>query len=129
MTSGNKFAFLVDKESNVQSDVETEVSPKQKSKEVTPVRAKKKPRSVSKEPTPLSPEPEPLAAESKKMGRPRGKRSDPEYEQITAYIRKETHLDIKANLLRDSTKRDFSELIQDLLDKYLSTQKSKNSKT
>jgi hypothetical protein len=41
-----------------------------------------------------------------------GKRSDPDYTQITAYIRKETH----ENVMRKIYKRqEFSELIEELL--------------
>lgn len=82
------------------------------------------------------PEPEKLPQESQtkqphpvteleseqKRGRPKGKRSDPNYEQVTAYIRKETHTATKIALLEDSQngqKREFSELIQDLLEQWL----------
>ncbi|MEP0920078.1 hypothetical protein NC981_25115 [Leptolyngbya sp. DQ-M1] len=65
--------------------------------------------------------PQPAA---KKVGRPKGKRSDPDYEQVTAYIRKDTHRDIKIALLQEGQGREFSELVQELLDGFLSTQKS-----
>lgn len=58
-------------------------------------------------------------------GRPRGKRSDPAYEQVTAYIRKETYRRTKVALLQSDDERDFSQLVEDLLFAYLSTQKSK----
>jgi hypothetical protein len=57
-------------------------------------------------------------------GRPTGKRSDPTYEQVTAYIRKETYRQTKVALLQSDDKRDFSQLVEDLLFAYLSTQKS-----
>ncbi|MDR9900959.1 hypothetical protein G7B40_041850 [Aetokthonos hydrillicola Thurmond2011] len=60
----------------------------------------------------------------KKVGRPRGKRSDPEFEQITAYIRRDTHLAVKIALLQEGQGREFSELLQELLDEFLRTQKS-----
>ena len=45
-----------------------------------------------------------------------GKRSDPSYTQITAYIRKETH----ENVMRKIYKRqEFSELIEELLDQWM----------
>lgn len=53
------------------------------------------------------------------VGRPRGKRSDEEHLQVTAYIRRETHLDVKAALLRDQKGRDFSDLVEELLSKWL----------
>lgn len=73
------------------------------------------------EPTP-SPKPKPRsqASESPKpVGRPRGKRSDDDHVQVTAYIRRDTHLDVKAALLRDQKGRDFSELTEELLAKWL----------
>jgi hypothetical protein len=57
-----------------------------------------------------------------KRGRPKAKRSDPNYEQVTAYIRKDTHTIVKIELLKsaqDGQKREFSELIQDLLEQWL----------
>jgi hypothetical protein len=54
-----------------------------------------------------------------KRGRPKGKRSHPDYEQVTAYIKKDTYQDIKITLLREGQKREFSELIQELLDDWL----------
>lgn len=57
-------------------------------------------------------------------GRPKGKRSDPAFEQVTAYIRKETYLQTKMALLQEDTDRDFSQLVEELLGAYLRTQKS-----
>jgi cellulose biosynthesis protein BcsQ len=57
--------------------------------------------------------------ESKKMGRPKGKRSDPDYEQVTAYIKSGTYTNVKIELLKEGQKREFSELIQELLDDWL----------
>lgn len=54
-----------------------------------------------------------------RRGRPTGKRSDPDYEQVTAYIRKNTHKDIKIALLQDGQGREFSELVEDLLSGWL----------
>ncbi|MGH2505927.1 MAG: hypothetical protein ACRDHZ_00680 [Ktedonobacteraceae bacterium] len=57
-------------------------------------------------------------------GRPKGKRSDPAFEQVTAYIRKETYLQTKMSLLQEQNGRDFSQLVEELLGAYLGTQKS-----
>lgn len=74
-------------------------------------------RSLEQQPEqPPTPE---AAPQSKKVGRPKGKRSNPDYEQVTAYIRRETHSAIKNALLQDGKKREFSELIEDLLTKHL----------
>ena len=54
-----------------------------------------------------------------KRGRPKGKRSHPDYEQVTAYIRKDTHRSAKIALLREGEEREFSELIQELLEEWL----------
>jgi hypothetical protein len=51
-------------------------------------------------------------------GRPVGKRSHPDFEQITAYIRKDTHRAIKIALLQNG-KQEFSELVEELLGQWL----------
>ncbi|PSB27551.1 KilA-N domain-containing protein [Chlorogloea sp. CCALA 695] len=60
-----------------------------------------------------------LDAEELKRGRPKGKRSHPDYEQVTAYIKKDTYQEIKISLLREGQKREFSELVQELLEDWL----------
>lgn len=60
-----------------------------------------------------------LAEQPLKRGRPKGKRSHPNYEQVTAYIKKDTYQEIKITLLREGQKREFSELIQELLEDWL----------
>lgn len=64
-----------------------------------------------------------------KRGRPKGKRSDPDFEQVTAYIRSKTYRQTKIALLQQDELEDFSELIEKLLTEWLSTQKGENSKT
>lgn len=59
--------------------------------------------------------PEPV----RRVGRPTGKRSDGEHVQVTAYIRKETHRLTKMALLQEQKDRDFSELVEELLTKWL----------
>jgi hypothetical protein len=57
-------------------------------------------------------------------GRPRtGKRSDEGFEQVTAYIRRDTHRKIKIALLETDDGRDFSDLVEDLLTRWLSSQR------
>ena len=60
-----------------------------------------------------------------KKGRPRGKRSNPDFEQVTAYIRSKTYRDVKIAILQQSEIDDFSELVEELLNEWLSTQKGK----
>ena len=66
-------------------------------------------------------------AKPQKSGRPRGKRSHPDYEQVTAYIKKETYRNTKIALLQQGNNQEFSELVEQLLSDWLSTQKSNNS--
>ncbi len=60
-----------------------------------------------------------VVTESKPRGRPRGKRSDGEHVQVTAYIRQETHHSVKLALLADKQGQEFSELVEELLAKWL----------
>ena len=55
-----------------------------------------------------------------RRGRPPGKRSHPDFEQITAYIRKDTHCAVKIALLKNDRK-EFSELVEDLLRHWLNS--------
>ena len=56
-----------------------------------------------------------VAELSKSRGRPSGKRTDPDYAQVTAYIRKATHHGVKLRLLQEGQGREFSELVEELL--------------
>ncbi len=49
-----------------------------------------------------------------------GKRSDPDYVQISAYIRKETHREAKRKLLEEDSERDLSDVIEELLRNWVS---------
>jgi hypothetical protein len=51
-------------------------------------------------------------------GRPSGKRSDPEFTPVYAYIRGATHKEVKIKLIRQGD-RDFSELLEELLAAWL----------
>jgi hypothetical protein len=55
---------------------------------------------------------------SKRLGRPPGKRSDPDFEQVTAYIKKETHQAVKIELLKNG-RQEFSALVEGLLQQWL----------
>jgi hypothetical protein len=65
--------------------------------------------------------------ESPKVGRPKGKRSNPDYEQVTTYIKRDTHMAVKMLLLQEKQSGDFSDLVQHLLEEYLKMQKSEIS--
>lgn len=60
---------------------------------------------------------------AKRRGRPPGKRSNPDYEQVTAYIRSGTYLSVKKTLLDDPKSRDFSTLLEELLVRWLNDEK------
>ena len=68
-------------------------------------------------------------SEPVKKGRPKGKRSNPDFEQVTAYVRSKTYRQTKIALLQQSELEDFSELVEELLTEWLSTQKGKSSNT
>ena len=58
--------------------------------------------------------------EIRSLGRPRhGKRSNPDYKQISALIRKDTHRNVMRALLDETTDRDVSDLLQALLEDWL----------
>ena len=57
-----------------------------------------------------------------KQSKNRGKRSNPDYEQVSAYIRKNTYRDVKIALLQQAENKDFSDLVEELLAKWLSNQ-------
>ncbi|WP_434684036.1 hypothetical protein [Pseudanabaena minima] len=46
----------------------------------------------------------------------KGKRSDPTYDQVGAYVPKELYKDVKEKLVRED--RDFSDLVTDLLSEW-----------
>jgi hypothetical protein len=56
----------------------------------------------------------PDKAERKGPGRPRGKRSSPQYDQVTAYIPHALHDEVKIFLIREGRK-EFSTLVEELL--------------
>ena len=86
---------------------------------------KKKVKAVKKSSPPAAKEKSQLI----KKGRPKGKRSNPDFEQVTAYVRSETYRQTKIALLQQSELEDFSGLVEELLTEWLSTQKGKSSNT
>jgi len=91
-------------------------------------------------PTPMtlpqsSSELEPLLepeAESPQRGRPRGKKSDPEFISALAYIKKKTQIQVKRLLLdkeEQGEKQDFSELVQELLEFWVQLQQGEEPET
>ncbi len=83
------------------------------------------------ETSPSSPPTQPSSTPSpKKRGRPaKGKRSDPDWIGRTYYIRRETDLDVEAELLqlkRQGHELDKSELVDSLLSAWLKWRKGEN---
>lgn len=76
-------------------------------------------RAKERESTPPAEEAPVPSPAPKKRGRPSGKRSDAEYVQVTAYIHKDTHRDVKIELLKSGDDKDFSELVDSLLANWL----------
>lgn len=62
--------------------------------------------------------PLPSTDEPKKLGRPRGKKTSPEYVQVTVYLRKNVHTAARKALLDD--RRQFSDLVDELVSRWLS---------
>jgi hypothetical protein len=58
-------------------------------------------------------------ATAPRRGRPNGKRSNAEFQQVTAYIRRDTYRQVSIKLLDRENKGEFSELIEELLQKWL----------
>lgn len=56
---------------------------------------------------------------SPKRGRPNGKRSNADFQQVTAYVRRDTYRQVSMKLLDRHNKGEFSELIEDLLQKWI----------
>ena len=64
------------------------------------------------------------AAATLKVGRPPGKKSNPDYAQVTVYLQKKTHLEAKRRLLDEGG--EFSELVENLVAQWI--QKSERLK-
>ncbi len=57
---------------------------------------------------------------SASRGRPAtGKRSNPDYQQVSCFVRKETYQEAQVELLRQGKKQDFSDLVDDLVSQWL----------
>lgn len=93
-----------------------------------PVKAKPQP-SARKETLPETP------PQRRRPGRPPGRRSDPDYTQISAYIPLDLLLSVQDELAaerrekRQRTARPVSDLVEELLGEWLKTRKDKNPST
>ena len=76
-------------------------------------------RSQPEQPSPIS-----RPSTAPKMGRPPGKKSNPDYTQVTVYLRKEVHQTARKLLIDES--RQFSDLVDQLVSQWNEdTQKSR----
>lgn len=69
----------------------------------------------------IAPPPPSAPVGRKPVGRPTGKKSDEEYCQTTIHIRKATRKRVKQALLDADNGQDVSELVEELLTKWLET--------
>jgi hypothetical protein len=63
-----------------------------------------------------------------RRGRPPGKRSDPDYEQVTAYVRRDTYRAVKIAQLEDGLRHGFSDLVEELLAAWLESRSLQSGK-
>jgi hypothetical protein len=68
----------------------------------------------------VSQQPAPQAKKKRKVS----KKNDPEYTQTTAYIRAKVYDETRKKLIDEKRKRDYSDLVNDLLAKWLASKKS-----
>ena len=61
--------------------------------------------------------------EGRRRGRPSGKRSDPAFVQTTAYVRGDTYKAVRIALIQEDEGREYSELVEELLSKWLKSRK------
>ncbi|MBD1903856.1 hypothetical protein NDI44_27105 [Trichocoleus sp. DQ-A3] len=83
------------------------------------------------QPAPIEPLPE--AIEPRKVGRPRGRRSNPDFTQISALIPYDLLLEIQTELLKEKKEKrqrqgelNLSSLIESLLNEWLSKRKKED---
>lgn len=53
------------------------------------------------------------------ISKTKGKSSNPTYTKALAYIKEETYKQVRTKLINSSDKKDYSDLIQELLEKWL----------
>lgn len=84
------------------------------------LKAMREHRQASDTPTAVDGDPVPAAIETvapRRVGRPAGKRSDPNYQQVTVLLQQQTYRETRKRLLDE--KKEVSTLINELLDAWL----------
>lgn len=121
--ANNKFAgsFAAIREANAAPDLATDEAPAQEAA-VAPAVTQPARRGRAGERSRVA------VPERRGPGRPPGKRSDPDYRQVTGLIRKETHVAVLKQMLDEGRSRDMGELLEELLQRYyLKTKRRDNS--
>ncbi len=80
------------------------------------------------DPAPKAEPPSPAPGDPPKRrppGRPPGKKSDPSFEQITAYVPRELYGRVRSSLWNDHGRKEFSALVAELLTEWLERQPSR----
>jgi hypothetical protein len=86
------------------------------------IEVKKAPQNTVFEQSPVKIEPKNNGSDdatAPRRGRPNGKRSNAEFQQVTAYVRRDTYRRVSIKLLDRENKGEFSELIEELLKKWI----------
>lgn len=105
--SKNRFAGLqAVKQLQDTKEIDVKGTPQNKALEQSPVKIELKSNESDNATTP-------------RRGRPNGKRSSAEFQQVTAYVRRDTYRRVSIKLLDRENKGEFSELIEELLQKWL----------
>jgi len=123
MSSGSKFSSIIaahKQRAEPEAPAETSAQQPEEQESITPPApvASQQRKKHTPSPTPTG------------RGRPAGgKRSDPDFTQVTAYVREDTYRKVKIALLQERNPQEFSDLVEQLLDTWLHTQKAKTVNT
>src|SRR5262249_41779868 len=77
----------------------------------------KRPRIRRAAPKPKTPAQSKTITETRKPGRPPGKRTNPDYQSVTTFLRKKTYLNVQKALIGGD--QDFGDVVDDLLKEWL----------
>lgn len=83
------------------------------------VKKRSQDKSRLKASTPLAAPAPAQQTEGKRRGRPRAKHSDPNYYQVTLYIKRKVHREVKRELLDEEPPLEFSDVANDMLEEWL----------
>ena len=120
MAGGSKFRGIF--------DAAREPEPPPPARDKNPTKPQRPRRAEAAPPEPTKPvqnydgAPAEPSLSARRIGRPPvGKKSDPNYTQVTAYVRRDLYRDVRIALLQDGSGEDFSELVDRLLEDWRRT--------